>query len=211
MINIFNNKNIFVTGGTGSFGYNFICEILKNFNPEKIVIFSRDEVKQFDMSRKLNKFSQKIKFILGDIRDKSRLIESMKGADYVLNHHDNEDLIKQINDISANKGCDVIFEHVGSNTWPNTMKSLGIGGRVVTCGATTGANISIDLRHLFMKQQTIMGSTMSDIKSFKQVMKNINKKLYKPFVDKVFIFNEIKEAHSYMENRHQMGKIVLVP
>ena len=91
------------------------------------------------------------------------------------------------------------------------MKSLAIGGRVVTCGATTGPMINIDLRHLFMKQQTIMGSTMSDIKSFKQVMNNINKKIYKPFVDKVFIFDEIREAHAYMENRQQMGKIVLVP
>ena len=116
-----------------------------------------------------------------------------------------------LNDITHNKGCDVIFEHVGSNTWPNTMKSLAIGGRVVTCGATTGPMINIDLRHLFMKQQTIMGSTMSDIKSFKQVMNNINKKIYKPFVDKVFIFNKIREAHAYMENRQQMGKIVLVP
>jgi len=133
------------------------------------------------------------------------------GSDYVLQHYNNDNFVKQIKDITNNNGCSVIFEHVGSNTWPNTMKSLSIGGRVVTCGATTGPKINIDLRHLFMKQQTILGSTMSSIKSFKEVMNNINNKLYKPFVDKVFTFNEIKKAHTYIENREQMGKIVLVP
>ena len=91
------------------------------------------------------------------------------------------------------------------------MKSLAIGGRVITCGATTGPKINIDLRHLFMKQQTIMGSKMSDINSFNQVMIKINIKIYKPFIDRVFNFNDVKEAHNYMENRQQMGKIVLVP
>jgi len=133
------------------------------------------------------------------------------GADYVLQHYNNDNFINQIKDITNNNGCDVIFEHIGSSTWPNTMKSLSIGGRVVTCGATTGPKINIDLRHLFMKQQTILGSTMSSLDSFKAVMNNIDNQLYKPFVDKVFSFNEIKEAHDYMENREQMGKIVLVP
>jgi len=133
------------------------------------------------------------------------------GSDYVLQHYDNENFVQQIKDITKNKGCNVIFEHVGSSTWPNTMKSLSIGGRVVTCGATTGPKINIDLRHLFMKQQTILGSTMSSIKSFEEVMRNINNQLYKPFVDKIFTFNDIKAAHSYIENRQQMGKVVLVP
>ena len=68
----------------------------------------------------------------------------------------------------------VIFEHVGSQTWNNSIRLLSKGGRLVTCGATTGSRVNIDLKHLFMKQQTIIGSTMSDIPSFKAVMEKIN-------------------------------------
>ena len=143
-------------------------------------------------------------------KDKINYAENL-GSDYVLQHYDNSNFVSQIKDITNNNGCDVIFEHVGTNTWPNTMKSLAIGGRVVTCGATTGPKISIDLRHLFMKQQTIMGSTMSCIKSFKDVMRNIDCDIYKPFVDKIFTFDKVKEAHDYIENRLQKGKVVLVP
>jgi len=150
--------------------------------------------------------------VISTVGNKNKIKYAEKlGSDYVLVHYNNDNLSKQIRDITSNNGCDVVFEHVGEKTWPNTMKSLAIGGRVVTCGATTGPNINIDLRHLFMKQQTIMGSTMSCIKSFNEVMNNINNHLYKPFVDKVFTFNEIKEAHNYIEKRMQMGKIVLVP
>ena len=91
------------------------------------------------------------------------------------------------------------------------MKSLARGGRIVTCGSTTGANVSFDLRHLFMKQQSILGSTMSSIDSFINVMNKIENKKYKPFVDKIFSFNDIKKAHLYMEESKQKGKIVLVP
>ena len=69
---------------------------------------------------------------------------------------------KKIKNIT-NRGVDVVFEHIGPLTWKNSLKSLSIGGRIVTCGATTGKSVSIDLRHLFLKQQTILGSTMSSI------------------------------------------------
>ena len=68
---------------------------------------------------------------------------------------------------------DVIFEHVGLKTWDMSMRLLAKGGRLVTCGATTGSNVNINLRHLFSKQQSIIGSTMSDIDSFKKVQKSM--------------------------------------
>ena len=69
------------------------------------------------------------------------------GADYVINHND-DDMLKKIKDITS-RGVDVVFEHIGPLTWQNSLKSLSIGGRIVTCGATTGKSVSIDLRHLY--------------------------------------------------------------
>ena len=133
------------------------------------------------------------------------------GADVVLFHYNNDDLFSQIKDVTKNKLCDVVFEHVGLKTWETSLKSLARGGRIVTCGSTTGANVSFDLRYLFMKQQSILGSTMSSIDSFINVMNKIEDKKYKPFVDEIFSFNDIKKAHLYMEESNQKGKIVLVP
>jgi len=132
------------------------------------------------------------------------------GADHIVNHYD-KDWHKSVKDMVGKKGVNVIFEHVGAATWLYSMRLLGKNGRVVTCGATTGAKVHLDLAHLFMKQQTILGSTMSDISSFKAVMDKINSGKFKPFVDKIFSFDEIQVAHERIENGEQIGKIVLVP
>ena len=131
------------------------------------------------------------------------------GANYVFNHNDTN-LKNEVKNIFP-YGVDVVFEHVGSLTWEQSMKVLAIGGRIVTCGATTGGNVSIDLRHLFMKQQTIIGSTMASLKAFKEVNKKINDKKYNPFIDEVFKFKDIKKAHLRIENRKHLGKVILVP
>ena len=102
------------------------------------------------------------------------------GADYVLNHYD-ENWVKIARDYS-NGGLDVVFEHVGAATWDASMKLLKKGGRVVTCGATTGYNAEIDLRHLFFKQLSILGSTMSNFNNFYLIKDKINQKIFKPFV-----------------------------
>ena len=131
------------------------------------------------------------------------------GADYVINHN-TSDISKEIKKINKN-GVDVIFEHIGPITWKDSLKSLAIGGRIVTCGATTGNLVSIDLRHLFMKQQSILGSTMASISTFVEVVDKINNKKFKPYIDEIFSFDEIKKAHMRMENRKQYGKIVVCP
>lgn len=85
--NFINNKTFLITGGTGSFGTNFITEIFENYNPKKVIIFSRDEMKQFDMKNKLKmkKFLPKMRFFIGDIRDSERLNYAFNnGVDYVV-------------------------------------------------------------------------------------------------------------------------------
>jgi len=131
------------------------------------------------------------------------------GADYVLDH--SKPYTSIIKDVTNNKGVDVVFEHIGPITWDNSLKVLNKGGRLVTCGSTTGPKVSVDLRYLFSKQQEILGSTMADIDSFNSVMRKINDKIYKPFVDEIFNFKDVKKAHAYLEDRKQYGKIILVP
>ena len=104
---------------------------------------------------------------------------------------------------------DVIFEHVGVATWDISIRTLGRGGRIVTCGATTGYDVNIDLRHLFSKQQSILGSTMSDMDTFKKVQDKIRNGIYVPFVDRVYSLADIRHAHSQIENRKNIGKVVL--
>ena len=131
------------------------------------------------------------------------------GADYIYNHS-NPDWFREARFNTGKDGMAVIFEHVGPATWPASLRLLGRGGRLVTCGATTGPKVEIDLRHLFMKQQTILGSTMSDIKNFEQVMDLINQKVFFPFIDQQFVMSDVIPAQERLEDRNQYGKIVLV-
>ena len=128
------------------------------------------------------------------------------GADLVI-HHYNDNIAAEVKKFCGK--VDVVFEHVGSATWDVSMKVLSNGGRVVTCGATTGANVSIDLRHLFFKQQTILGSTMGDVDTFTQVIKLVEEGQLKPRVEKTFSLDDIASAHEYLENSEQFGKVVL--
>ena len=131
------------------------------------------------------------------------------GSDYVLLH--NKSIINEIKELTQGNGVDMVCEHIGEDTWNQSMKVLKKGGKIVTCGSTTGPKVSIDLRHLFSKQQTIIGSTMSDLPTFNSVLKKINNNIFKPFIDKIFLFDDIRIAHERMESRSHHGKIVLIP
>jgi NADPH:quinone reductase-like Zn-dependent oxidoreductase len=128
------------------------------------------------------------------------------GADLVVNHY-NDNLADKVKMFCGK--VDVVFEHVGSATWAISMHVLAKGGRVVTCGATTGPNATIDLRHLFFKQQTIMGSTMGNVDAFTQVIKLVAKGQLKSRVDKIFPLDDIAKGHEYLENSEQFGKVVI--
>ena len=86
---------------------------------------------------------------------------------------------------------------------------LAKGGRIVTCGATTGAKVNIDLRHIFYKQQSIIGSTMGDVAGFDEVLRLVAEKQLKVSVDCIFPLAEIRAAQTYLEQGEQFGKVVL--
>jgi len=130
------------------------------------------------------------------------------GANHILNYK-TEDILGEIKSLTNGKGIDVVFEHVGQETWDISMKSLARGGRIVTCGATTGFEANLNLTHLFFKQQSILGSTMGSKSSFDGALALLNEGKISPVIDRIFPITEIQSAHKYLESGKQFGKVVL--
>ena len=106
---------------------------------------------------------------------------------------------------------DVVIEHVGPATWDTSMRVLARNGRLVTCGGTTGPKVSIALPHLFIKNQSVLGSTMGPRNAFPTMLNRIAQGIYQPVIDRVMPLSEIAQAHELLEKRQVNGKIVLVP
>jgi UDP-N-acetylglucosamine 4,6-dehydratase len=79
-----NGKSILITGGTGSFGYRYVSTLLEKFKPKRLVIYSRDELKQYEMAIKFKEYKEVLRFFIGDVRDSARLKEAMRGIDFVI-------------------------------------------------------------------------------------------------------------------------------
>jgi NADPH:quinone reductase-like Zn-dependent oxidoreductase len=132
------------------------------------------------------------------------------GADYTINHYQQK-ISEEAKKITAKAGVDVVFEHVGKGTWEESIKSLKHGGTLVTCGATTGPDIGMDLRQLFAKQLNLLGSYMGTMGELLEVLDFVFKGTLKPVVDKTFPMREARAAHERLEKREQFGKVVLNP
>jgi NADPH:quinone reductase-like Zn-dependent oxidoreductase len=130
------------------------------------------------------------------------------GADYVI-HHKSQKIREEVRRITNKRGVDVVFEHVGTATWDDSVASLALGGRLVTCGATTGYDAKIDLRFLFSRQLSVLGSYMGAKSELQTVMKLVAAGRFKPIVDRVFPLREGAAAHAYLEAGSQFGKVVL--
>ena len=130
------------------------------------------------------------------------------GADETVDHY-GPDWHKEALEMAGASKFQVVVEHVGAATWQQSLRVLGLGGRIVFCGATTGPEVAIELRHLFRKQQSVLGSTMGSASSFAQVVEKFEQRRYRPIVDKVFPLTEIAAAHRYLEQGPRAGKVVL--
>jgi len=133
---------------------------------------------------------------------------SQLGADYVINHK-SQKIREEVRRITNKRGVDVVFEHVGTATWEESLASLAPGGRLVTCGATTGYDAKLDLRFLFSRQLSLLGSYMGTKSELHTVMKLVAAGRLKPVVDRVFPLAEAAAAHAYLESSSQFGKVVL--
>lgn len=130
------------------------------------------------------------------------------GADHLINHK-SQKIRDEVRRITKKRGVDVVFEHVGTATWDESIASLALAGRLVTCGATTGYDAKIDLRFLFSRQLSLLGSYMGTKAELHTVMKLVAQGRLKPVVDRVFPLAEAAAAHAYLEGGNQFGKVVL--
>lgn len=132
------------------------------------------------------------------------------GADETV-RSDRADWPKQVRALPGvgRRGVDVVFEHVGEATWEHSIKLCRSGGRVVTCGASSGWDARTDLRHVFFRQIQILGSTMGSKASLVRVAQLMGQAALRPVVDRVFPLAAAAEAHRYLDRREQFGKVVL--
>jgi NADPH:quinone reductase-like Zn-dependent oxidoreductase len=130
------------------------------------------------------------------------------GADETINHA-KQDILEEVKRLTGKCGVDVVFEHVGEATWEKSVLSLAQNGRLVTCGATTGFNGKFDLRYLFTRNISLLGSFMGSRSELFTVLKLVSEGKLKPVIDRVLPLSECRKAHELLENREQFGKIVL--
>jgi len=143
--------------------------------------------------------------------DETKLAKGRElGADYGINHYQQK-IADEVRKITNKEGVDIVVEHVGAATWDESVKSLKTGGTLVTCGATTGPNVAIDLRHLFARQLTLRGSYMGTMGDLHEVLRHVFAGRLKPVVDRVFPLSELRAAHEYLEKSQMFGKIVVNP
>jgi NADPH:quinone reductase-like Zn-dependent oxidoreductase len=132
------------------------------------------------------------------------------GADEVFDHYA-EDFAKRTRALTEGRGADVVIEHVGEATWERSVRALARGGRLVTCGATTGHDGAIDLRHLFARQLSLLGSYMGRKPELARAATLFFEGKLKPVIDEVMPLSEAQAAQRRLEDRSQFGKIVLRP
>jgi NADPH:quinone reductase-like Zn-dependent oxidoreductase len=130
------------------------------------------------------------------------------GADAAINHA-TADLVAEVRRLTAGRGVDVVVEHVGRATWDTSVRVLASGGRLVTCGATTGHEAAIDLRHLFARQLSLLGSYMGTKAELLEAARLFFAGRLAPVIDRVFPLAEAAQAQRRLEAREHFGKIVL--
>ncbi len=130
------------------------------------------------------------------------------GADRTILYRET-DFAKEIREMTSKRGVEVVIEHVGRDTWDGSIRSLARGGRLVTCGATSGHEVTINLRVLFAKGISLLGSTMGSLAEMKEIMKHVEAGKLRPVIDRVLPLAEIREGHRVLEAREAAGKVVL--
>jgi NADPH:quinone reductase-like Zn-dependent oxidoreductase len=130
------------------------------------------------------------------------------GAEAAVNHAD-DDVAAAVKEATGGRGADVVVEHVGEATWKTSLQAAGADARIVVCGATSGPNPPAQLHRIWWKQLTVYGSTMGTKEDFEGAYELVARGAAKPIVDRVFRLEEAAEAHAYLEDGRQFGKVVL--
>jgi len=130
------------------------------------------------------------------------------GADVTLNHRVHK-VAEEVRRLTGRRGVDVVIENAGEATWEESLRCLAKGGRLVTCGATTGPHVVTDVRRLFWNQYTIMGSTVGNEAEYQEVVRVLGTGELRPIVDRVYPLSDVRAAFERLERGEQLGKIVV--
>jgi NADPH:quinone reductase-like Zn-dependent oxidoreductase len=143
--------------------------------------------------------------------DESKLEKARTlGADYGINHY-KQKISQEVRRITNQEGVDIVIEHVGAATWEESLKSLKTAGTLVTCGATTGSGVGVELRHLFARQLSLLGSYMGTMCELHEALGHVFAGRLKPVIDCIFPLQEARAAHEYLEKSQMFGKVLLNP
>ena len=132
------------------------------------------------------------------------------GADFAVNHRES-DWYKKVREITNKQGVDVIFEHIGKSTFPQELSLLKMGGTLVSTGATTGYDSTIDLRYLFFKGINLLGATQGTKAGLEEVIRWVSEGKIRPIIDTILPFSNMVEGHVKMAGSQLFGKIITTP
>jgi NADPH:quinone reductase-like Zn-dependent oxidoreductase len=132
------------------------------------------------------------------------------GAHYGINYK-THDFLREVRRITKKRGVDVVIEHIGEDVWERSLLCMAPGGRLVTCGASSGYLPKTNLRHVFFRNLQIMGATGGSRSILFRVLDLVQEGKVRPVLDRELPLREAREAHRLLEAHEQFGKLVLVP
>lgn len=131
------------------------------------------------------------------------------GAHHVIDYR-SDDFVAEVRKLTGKAGVQVVFEHVGKVTFDGSLKCLARGGRLVTCGATTGGDVAVSLHAVFFKSLSILGSTMGSKGDLRALLRLFDQGRLRAVLDRTLPFGQVGEAHRLLEEREALGKLVLM-
>lgn len=132
------------------------------------------------------------------------------GADHLINYKE-KDFLAEVKAITNRKMVDVVFEHVGGETFEKSVACLPYGGRLVTCGATAGREVKLDLNVLFYKRISLLGSTMGSKGDLFRIVQLVEEGKLKPVLDRTLPLRDAAKGHELLDTRQNFGNVVLIP
>ena len=138
--------------------------------------------------------------------DKARAL----GADETIEYK-TKDFLEEVRRLTGKRGVDIVFDSIGQETWEKNLKVLARGGRLVNCGATSGYQCMTDIRYLFSKGLSILGSTLGSRAELLRLARLMGERRLRPVIDRVLPLEKVAEGHRAMADRALFGKVVLTP
>jgi len=149
---------------------------------------------------------RRARVIVTSSSDEKLAVAKKYGAEVLINYR-RQDVLEEVRRATGKRGVDVVLENVGEQTWDISMKAVVGGGKIVVCGATTGANPKADLQRVFIRQISIVGVTIGNFEEFRTLIDAAERKLFVPHIERVYPLEKIPEGLALMDRGEQMGKL----